>query len=58
MPINRAPSGGETMFTLPWSVWLSPATRARCCSGTIREVDACIAGHWKLFAIERTNITT
>src|SRR5919206_515354 len=41
MPISRAPSGGETMFTLPWSVWFRPATRPSCCSGTISEVEEC-----------------
>ncbi len=53
---SSAPRGGEMMFMTPASVWLTPATRARCFSGTISEVDACMAGHWNAPTLERKNM--
>ena len=56
-PSSRsAPRGGETMFMAPCNVWLRPATRARCFSGTMSEVEACIAGQWNPPAVARMNM--
>ncbi len=57
MPQRHAPTGGATICSAPFSVWLRPATRARCRSGTIREVEACIAAQWKTPPTERMNST-
>ena len=51
-----APSGGPTIFSAPFSVWFMPATRVRCCSGTISVVEACMAGHWKAPPSARMNM--
>ena len=53
---NSAPNGGATIAPIPCSAWFSPATRDRCLSGTISEVEACIAGQWNAAQAERTNI--
>ncbi len=34
-------------------LWFKPPILARCSSGTIREVDACMAGQWKPCSAER-----
>lgn len=46
-PSRNALNGGATTFTAPPMAWLSPATRGRCRSGTMSEVEACMAGQWK-----------
>jgi len=53
-----APSGGEMMFNSPCIVWFSPATRVRCLSGTIRAVEADIAGQWNPPPIARAPMIT
>lgn len=44
MVIRKAPSGGVAMCMMPYRVWFMPATRGSCSSGTISEVEACMAG--------------
>jgi len=44
------------MLSVPFMVWLRPATRVRCFSGTMSEVEACMAGQWKLPPTARTSM--
>ena len=39
----------------PHSIWFKPWMRDRCCLGTIKEVEACMAGQWNAPAQERMN---
>ncbi len=40
---SRAPRGGAIMVAKALRLWFKPATLESCSSGTINEVDACIA---------------
>ena len=55
---SSAPSGGEMILITPCSVWFSPATRDSCSLGTMSEVEACMAGQWKVPAMDRSSIMT
>ena len=39
-----APKGAENIVMPPWSIWLRPWIRDKCSVGTIRDVEACMAG--------------
>jgi len=56
--MSSAASGGAAMFIAPCSIWLRPATRDRCTLGTMSDVEACIAGQWRLLPSARMNMTT
>jgi hypothetical protein len=53
---SRAARGGIETLAIPRSAWLVPATRARCRSGTMSVVEACMAGQWNAAPRARTNI--
>jgi len=54
---SMAPSAGARMPWAPLTAELRPATRARCCWGTINGVVDCMAAQWKMPAEARKNIT-
>jgi len=54
--IIRAPSGGATMVIEPFSAAFIPCTRPSSARGTMRDVDAFMAGMWKTPPIARTSI--
>ena len=54
---RTAPIAGAAILARPCRAWYIPFTRERCSLGTIKDADACNAGHWKLPRVERTAIT-
>ena len=53
---RKAPIGAAMMLRPPCRPWLKPWIRVRCSFGTIREVEAIIAGWWNASATARTKI--
>jgi len=53
---RRAPRGGASIAARPMRAWFSPATLESLSSGTMSEVEACMAGHWKAPPVALMNI--
>ena len=51
-PMSRAPSSGAKMLSRPDKVRFNPARRAKCCLGTISEVEAVMAEPWNALPSE------